>query len=99
LQSLVSLSTTKSKYIAATKASKEGIWICSFISQVFEPTYTIIQNPTDLKSDNQAAIALSQDHQFHGRTKHIKMLADTLTKALPSAKAKHFAASLGLGPV
>ena len=73
-----------------------------------------------LFSDNQAAIALTRDNQYHPRTKHIDvryhwirwvvekgsiqliycptddMVADVLTKALPSAKVKHFAASLGL---
>jgi hypothetical protein len=75
-----------------------------------------------LFSDNQSAIALSQDHQYHACTKHIDihfyfirwiieqgslqliycptddMIADTLTKALPSAKVKHFASQLGLLP-
>ena len=122
-QTLVTLSTAESEYVAATDAAKEGLWIRSFIAQIFEPTFTLIQNPTILNSDNQAAIAISKDHQFHGRTKHIdvryhfiryiiedgkiilvycpteEMIADSLTKALPSAKAKHFAAGFGLGPV
>ena len=75
-----------------------------------------------LFSDNQSAIVLTQDHQYHPRTKHIDiryhfiqwvieegalrlvycptddMVADTLTKALPSAKVKHFASELGLCP-
>jgi hypothetical protein len=79
-------------------------------------------NATTLFSDNQSAIALSQDHQYHARTKHIDigfhfirwiieqgslrliycptedMVADALTKALPSAKVKHFGAQLGLLP-
>ena len=70
--------------------------------------------------DNQSAIALTRDHQYHTRTKHIDvhchfirwvvenrtlhlvycptadMLADMLTKALPSPKVKHFAECLGL---
>lgn len=122
-QSLVSLSTAESEYVAATEASKEGLWLRLFISQIFEPTFPIIRNPTTMYSDNQAAIALSKDHQYHARTKHIdtryhfiryiieegkiklvycpteEMVADTLTKALPSAKAKHFASAGGLRPV
>ena len=122
-QTLVSLSTAESEYVAAVDASKEGIWIRSFISQVFEPTYQIIRGPSTLHSDNQAAIAISKDHQFHARTKHIdiryhfiryviedgkirlvycpteEMVADIMTKSLPSAKAKHFAIRMGLGPV
>ena len=73
-----------------------------------------------LFSDNQSAIALAKEHQYHARTKHIDicfhfirwiieegrlhliycptedMVADALTKALPSVKVKHFAMELGL---
>jgi transposase len=88
----------------------------SLLSEIFGPATTA----TTLFSDNQAAIALTRDHQYHARTKHIDvryhfirwvieqgtlrliycptddMVADTFTKALPSAKVKHFAAGLGL---
>jgi hypothetical protein len=76
--------------------------------------------PTTLFSDNKPAIALTKEHQYHARTKHIDiryqfiwyiianssihliycptddMIADTLTKPLPSVKVKHFVAELGL---
>jgi hypothetical protein len=115
-QEIISLSTTESEYVAATHAAKEAMWLRTLISQVFGP----LSGPTTLFSDNQSAIALAQDHQFHARTKHIdirfhfirwiiengtlrliccptnNMIADTLTKALPSPKVKHFAAELGL---
>lgn len=115
-QEIISLSTTESEYVAITHASKEAIWLRSLISQIFSETLT----PTTLFSDNQSAIALTKDHQYHARTKHIDirfhfirwivengsmslvycptndMLADSLTKALPSPKVKHFATELGL---
>jgi len=115
-QEIVSLSTTESEYVAVTHASKEALWLRSLISQLFD----IKLEATTLFSDNQSAIALTQDHQYHPRTKHIDirfhfirwivengslrliycptedMLADTLTKALPSPKVKHFAVELGL---
>ena len=115
-QEIVSLSTTESEYVAATHGGKEALWLRSLISEVFSN----ITSPTTLFSDNQAAIALTRDNQYHPRTKHIDvryhwirwvvekgsirliycptddMVADVLTKALPSAKVKHFAASLGL---
>lgn len=115
-QEIVSLSTTESEYIAATHATKEALWLRSFIGQLFEP----LIEPITLFSDNQSAIALTKDHQYHARTKHIDirfhfirwvieegklrlifcptadMIADTLTKALPSPKVKHFASQLGL---
>jgi hypothetical protein len=115
-QEIVSLSTTESEYIAATHAAKEGLWLRSLLSQIFGT----LHEATTLFSDNQSAIALTQDHQYHARTKHIDvrfhfirwvisegklkliycptddMVADALTKALPSAKTKHFAIELGL---
>ena len=118
-QEIVSLSTTESEYVAATHAAKEGLWLRSLLSQIFQ---TEIQ-PTMLFSDNQSAIALMKDHQYHACTKHINihfhfihyviengqlhliycptedMVADTLTKALPSAKVKHFTSELGLALV
>jgi hypothetical protein len=39
-QEIVTLSTTKSKYIGATHAVKEALWLCSLITQVFEATPT-----------------------------------------------------------
>jgi hypothetical protein len=115
-QEIVSLSTTESEYIAATHGMKEALWLRNLLAEVFEP----LGNTMMLFSDNQSAIALTHDHQFHAHTKHIDvcyhfirwvvengairlvycptadMLADALTKALPSPKVKHFAECLGL---
>jgi len=115
-QEIVSLSTTESEYMAATYAAKEALWLHTLIFQLFGTSLPA----TTLFSDNQSAIALTKEHQYHARTKHIdirfhfirwiveegkiriiycptdEMVADTLTKALPSAKVKHFATSLGL---
>src|SRR5713226_2540585 len=102
--------------MAATHGMKEALWLHSLLSKVFGSLTTA----TTLFSDNQAAITLTRDHQYHTCTKHINvryhfirwvieqgslrliycptddMVADTLTKALPSAKVKHFTAGLGL---
>ncbi|CAA7259930.1 unnamed protein product [Cyclocybe aegerita] len=115
-QEIISLSTTESEYVAAMQAMKEALWLRSLVSELF----AIDLDTTTLFLDNQSAIALTKDHQYHARTKHIdirfhfirwivekgsirlvycptgKMVADTLTKALPSAKVKHFASELGL---
>jgi hypothetical protein len=66
-QPIIALLTTESEYIAATHATKEALWLCTFIAQVFCP----LNAPTILHSDNQSAIALTRDHQYHARTKHI----------------------------
>ena len=115
-QEIVSLSMTKSEYVAMMHAMKEALWLHLFIGEVLIP----LDKPITLFSDNQSAIALAKDHQYHAHTKHINicfhfirwvvndgkihlifcptndMVTDTLTKALPSPKVKHFAAELGL---
>ena len=66
-QELISLSTTKIEYVAVTHAAKEALWLCSLISQLFG----IILPPTILFSDNQSAIMLTKEHQYHAHMKHI----------------------------
>jgi hypothetical protein len=66
-QELVVLSTTEGKYVAATHAMKEALWLCSFISEVFGNTLA----STTIFSDNKSTIELSKDHQYHAHTKHI----------------------------
>jgi hypothetical protein len=115
-QEIVSLLTTESEYIAAMHATKEALWLQMLLSKLFTP----VRDPTLLFSDNQSAIALAKDQQYHACTKHIDicfhlihwvindsqlsliycptddMVANCLTKALPSAQVKHFATELGL---
>ena len=66
-QDIISLSTTESEYVAVTHAAKEALWLRSLIQQLFGTTLS----PTTLYSDNQSAIVLSKDHQYHACTKHI----------------------------
>ena len=115
-QELISLSTTESEYVAVTHAAKEALWLRTLISQLFG----VVLPPTTLFSDNQSAITLTKEHQYHACMKHIdirfhfirwiiddgklrliycpteEMVADALTKALPSTKVKHFADAFGL---
>jgi hypothetical protein len=66
-QPIVALSTTEAEYIAAAHATKEVIWIRTFLAEITRP----LTEPTMLLCDNQSAIALTQSTQFHARTKHI----------------------------
>ena len=68
-QELVSLSTTESKYVAVTHSMKEALWLRSLLSEVFGT----LTAPTTLFSDNQAAMALTRNHQYHAHMKHIDM--------------------------
>ena len=68
-QSLVALWTTEAKYIAATHAAKEAMWIQTFLTEVARP----LTQPTTLYCDNQSAISISKNDQYHARTKHINI--------------------------
>ena len=66
-QSIVVLSTTEAKYIAAAHAAKEALWLRTFIMEITRP-HTC---PVTIYCDNQSAISVSKKNQFHARTKHI----------------------------
>ena len=66
-QSLVTLSTAESKYIAATYAIKEALWLHWTIGEIYQPLKKLIT----LYSDSQSAIALTKDRSYHAQTKHI----------------------------
>jgi hypothetical protein len=66
-QEIVSLLMTESEYILGTHAAKEALWLRSLLYQIFGP----YRDATTLFSDNQSAIALTQDHQYHAQMKHI----------------------------
>ena len=53
-QELVTSSTAKSKYVAATYASKEALWFQQIIGELFGP----VTKPTILYLDSQSAIVL-----------------------------------------
>jgi transposase InsO family protein len=66
-QEIVTLSTAEAEYVAATHASKEAIWLRRFLFELFP----LDASPTTLYCDNQAAIKLAIDDNYHARTKHI----------------------------
>jgi hypothetical protein len=66
-QSCVSLSTTESEYVAAAAAAKDVVWMRRLLQDLgCDQT-----KPTLLFCDNQSAIKLVRNPQFHQRTKHI----------------------------
>ena len=72
-QPTVALSTVEAEYMALSQATKEGIWIRRFLSEVgigigIGATLT---DPTVICSDNQGSIALAKNSVYHARTKHI----------------------------
>ena len=66
-QELVTLSTAEAEYVAATHAVKECIWLHRLIGELFPSLIT----QTTLHCNNQAALTLAVDDNYHARTKHI----------------------------
>jgi hypothetical protein len=69
-QPCTATSTTESEYVAASLTSKEIVWARRLLHDLGFPQ----SNPTPLFSDNQSAIRLVQNPEFHKRTKHIDVL-------------------------
>jgi hypothetical protein len=66
-QELVTLSTTEAEYVAATHAAKEATWLRKLLKEINIQDNT----PTTLFCDNQSALKLATDDNYHARTKHI----------------------------
>jgi hypothetical protein len=68
-QPSIALLSTKAKYIAGAHMAKEVVWLQHLFSKVGLPD----NGPTTLYMDNQSAIAIAKNPQFHDWTKHIKV--------------------------
>ena len=77
-QSVIALSTTEAEYIAETHASKEISWTRFFLNEIARP----LTSPTMLFSDNQGAIDLTENGQYHARTKHIDICYHFIREAV-----------------
>ena len=83
IQSVVALSTTEAEYVAATKASKEIIWLQRFPDELGRK-----QELGRLYSDSQSAIHLAKNSTFHSRTKHIHLKYHFIRSVLEDGELK-----------
>ena len=67
LQQTIALSVTEAEYMALADALTECLWLRELLSSLDQR----IEKPVALNIDNQAAIHLSQNPEFHKRTKHV----------------------------
>jgi hypothetical protein len=67
-QQSVSLSTTEAEFVAASQAAKEAIWL----NRLFDEIAAVHDKPS-LLVDNQSAIRLIHNQEFHKRSKHIEV--------------------------
>lgn len=65
-QKCVALSTTESEYVAAGQTVKEIIWVSKFVKEI-----DLQSEKPILYIDNQSAIKLIKNPEFHKRTKHV----------------------------
>lgn len=66
-QKTVAMSTTEAEYMAASEGAKEAVWLRQLLKDVgFEQ-----KMPTTIYIDNQSAIKLVRNPEYHHRTKHI----------------------------
>jgi hypothetical protein len=68
-QTSVALSSTEAEYIAAAHAAKEAVWLRCFLGELGQ----CVTLPTTLYIDNQSAITITQNPEFHNCTKHIEV--------------------------
>ena len=67
-QSCVALSTAEAEYVALSGAAQEAIWLKQLNQDLTE-----ISEPVAIYVDNQSAIAIAKNPQFHGRVNHINI--------------------------
>jgi len=60
-QSAVALLSTEAKYITAAHAAKEVVWLWWLLIKLKQK----VEEPTILTMDNQSAIAITQNPEFH----------------------------------
>ncbi|GFY94806.1 hypothetical protein Acr_10g0001910 [Actinidia rufa] len=88
LQKCVALSTTEAKFIAATEACKELLWMKKFLSEL-----GFRQQKYVFYCDSQSAIHLAKNSTFHSRSKHIDVryhwIRETLNEKLLELEKVH----------
>ena len=68
-QPVIALSSTEAEYIAAAHAVKEAVWLRRLLTELGLD----LTDPTTLHVNNQSAIVIARNPEFHDRTKHIEV--------------------------
>ena len=74
-QSSVALSTAEAEYMALSSAAQEAVWLRQLTAELGSSPETA----TTIFEDNQSAIALTKNPQFHGRAKHIAIIREQVS--------------------
>ena len=65
-QDTVALSTAEAEYLTLSSAAQETMWL----RRLNLDQGNVQDGPTVINEDNQSAISVSRNAQFHGRAKH-----------------------------
>jgi hypothetical protein len=66
-QATVTLSTGKAEYVAASKCTREVVYLRQLLSELGYPQHTL----THIHKDNQTCISFTRNDTMHSCTKHI----------------------------
>jgi hypothetical protein len=66
-QPTVALSSVEAEYMASTQATKEAMWLRTFLSSIGQLT----EGPTIIRCDSQGSIDMGKNPEYHARSKHI----------------------------
>ena len=78
------LLTTEAEYVMETPASKEGIWLKTFIKEIIGSDIS----PLTIKADNQGTISLAKDNRFHAQTKHVDLQYHFVCEVVKDGKVR-----------
>ena len=84
LQPTVAQSTCEAEYMALNEAAKEAIWCARFLKELRFRN----DDPVLLRGDNQGSIALTENPEFHRRSKHIEIKWHWIREVVASKKIK-----------
>jgi hypothetical protein len=68
-QEIVAQSTAEAEFIATSAAVNQALWL----QKILRDLHMEEEEPTKISVDNQAAIAISHNPVFHGKTKHFNI--------------------------
>ena len=68
-QTSIAISTTEAEYMGMTQAAKVILWLRVLLDEI--GVFRLVASMSTLNADNQGAIALARNPEYHARTKHI----------------------------
>ena len=84
LEPTVAISSTEAEYMALLQAVKESIWIQRFLLELGRQ----VKNSDVIMEDNQGAIALAHNPEYHARTQHINVQFHFVRECVEMGKVK-----------